>query len=89
MYSSTTLHHDLSCAASIKPLDCALVLLLLSMPVQSEGIWGSGPITQETFSDCANLCTFDEACQFMQFDYQSTENNCRLKVQPSATGTTT
>jgi hypothetical protein len=48
--------------------------------VQDPADWGFPPVTVETFTDCTNLCTFDEACQFVQFDYQSTENNCRLKV---------
>jgi hypothetical protein len=52
-------------------------------PRQSEAYWGVPAITQETFADCANLCTYDEACQMMQFDYLAVEKNCRLKVQPS------
>lgn len=53
------------------------------LPLQSDIYWGVPAITQETFADCANLCTYDEACQMLQFDYLAQERNCRLKVQPS------
>ena len=49
--------------------------------------WGSNPITVETFTDCVNLCTYDESCEFLQFDYSKEEQNCRLKVAPSLTTT--
>jgi hypothetical protein len=50
------------------------------IPMQAEADWGSRPITVETFTDCVNLCTFDEACEFLQFNYAAEEGNCRLKV---------
>lgn len=51
--------------------------------MQAEADWGSRPITVETFTDCVNLCTFDEACEFLQFNYAAEEGNCRLKVAPT------
>jgi len=38
-------------------------------------------VTVEMFTDCVQLCTYDTACQFVQFDYRAQEGNCRLKVQ--------
>lgn len=48
--------------------------------------WGNPPVTVETFADCVELCTYDSACQFVQFDYNKQEDNCRLKVQNTAKG---
>lgn len=51
------------------------------MWLQRDSDWGGPAVTVELFTDCVQLCTYDTACQFVQFDYRAQEGNCRLKVQ--------
>lgn len=78
-------------AAATSETDCFGEFVQMSinawnLDMQQPPDWGVSPVTVDSFDLCVQMCQYDTSCQFLQYDYTKSQDNCQLKVQVSVTG---